>query len=348
MGRFVLLVAVLAGLGLATAASAFADTPELYTLAYDTALGRSSDTELGVVVPASGPAAASIVFYSPQGYGVTIGQAPGTKVGTVTTAVTLGGSPTEIEADGDLVADDPAKYVGNTCAPGLHAGVLVANLAAAGTTIPVPLYVDPTSGADAALGGFKIQACLASPDVPAAIGGAPAGLRVVEAFVDFTSVFTNPAATGTYTWRVFETPFTPGTATPDPTATVEARSLVGLPKLFSVKWALNAARTRLTLSGKVTEAGKPRAGVNVRFLGGPKSSFDSWTALGVTKTKADGSFSFTRAVTGSLYVYAHVNPYISDSCSVAASMAPGGCVFESTGPSFGPILHVTVPKAKKK
>ena len=163
----------------------------------------------------------------------------------------------------------------------------------------MPLYVDPTSGADTALGGFKIQACLASPDVPAAIGGAPGGLRLIEAYLDFTNVFTNPSASGTYTWRVFDTPFTPGTATPDPTGTVEARSLVGLPKLFSLKWALNAIKTRVTLTGKVTEAGKPRAGVNVRFLGGPQKGFDTWKALGVAKTKADGSFSFTRAVTGS-------------------------------------------------
>ena len=86
MGRFALLVTVLAGLVLATAAPAFADTTELYALAYDTALGRSSDTELDVLLPASGPAAASLVFYSPQGYGLTVGQAAGTKIGTVVAA----------------------------------------------------------------------------------------------------------------------------------------------------------------------------------------------------------------------------------------------------------------------
>ena len=67
-----------------TAAPALADSTELYAFAYDTALGRSSDTELGVIIPASGPAVASVVFYSPQGYGVTVGQAVGTKIGTAT------------------------------------------------------------------------------------------------------------------------------------------------------------------------------------------------------------------------------------------------------------------------
>ncbi len=348
MGRFALLVVVLVGLALASAAPTFADPTEFYTLAYDTALGLSSDTELDVYVPANGPAPASLVFYAPQGYGATVGQAAGTKVGTVVAGVSVAGSTTEIEADADLVADDPAKYFGNTCAPGLHAAVFVANLTASGITVPVPFYVDPTSAAEATLGGFKIQACLASPDVPAAIGGAPGGLRLIEAYLDFASVFTNPSAPGTYTWRVFDTPFTPGTTTPDATRTTEARSLVGLPKLFSVKWALNAIKTRLTLSGKVTEAGKPRAGVNVRFVGGPQKSAASWQALGVAKTKGDGSFSFTRAVTGSLYVFAHVNPYTSDSCSVPGSPAALGCGFESTGPSFGPVLHITVPKVKKK
>ncbi len=345
MGRLALLVAVLAGLVLAGAAPALADTPELYAIAYDTALGRSSDTELDVFLPASAPAAASISFYSPQGYGVALGQAPGTKVGKVVAGVTVGGSTTEIEADGDLVVDDPAKYVGNACAPGLHAGVLVANLGAAGVTVAVPLYVDPTSGADTALGGFKIQACLASPDVPAALGGAPAGLRLLEADLDFQSVFTNPAASGAYTWSVYETPFTPGTTTPNPAGTVEARSIVSLPKLFSLRWALNAKKTAVTFSGKVTEGGKPRAGVNVRFLVS-KTKGGTLAPLGVAKTKADGSFTFTKALTGSLYVFAHVNPYISDSCSAAGSTAPGGCVFESTGPSFGPIIHVVVPKRK--
>ncbi len=348
MGRRALLIAVFAGLALASAAPAFADPTELYTRAYDTALGQSADTELDVIVPANGPAAASLVFYAPQGYGVTIGQPAGTKVGSVISGVTVGSSTTELEADGGLVADDPSKYFGNTCAPGLHAAVFVANLTASGIPVQVPFYVDPTSTSESTLGGFKIQACLGSPDVPAAIGGAPGGVRLIEAYLDFTNVFVNPAAPGTYTWRVFNTPFTPGTATPDATKTIEARSIVGLPKLFSLKWALNTTRTRLTLRGKVNEAGRPRAGVNVRFVGGPKQDVNSWTALGVTKTKGDGSFSFTRAVTGSLYVFAHVNAYISDSCSAPGSTAPLGCGFESTGPSFGPVLHVVVPKVKKK
>ena len=347
MGRYVLLGAVLAGLILATSAPALADTTEFYAIAYDTALGRSSDTELDVILPANGPAEASIVFYAPQGYGVTVGQPAGTKVGVVAANVTIGGSTTAIEADGNLVTDDPATYVGNTCAPGVHAAVFVANLTASGITVAVPLYVDPTSGADTALGSFRIQACLASPDVPAAMGGAPGGLRLIEADLDFATVFTNPAATGAYTWSVFETPFTPGTTTPNPAATVEARSIVGLPKLFSLKWALNAKKTGATFGGKVTEGGKARAGVNVRFLSSQKKT-GPWAELGVAKTKANGSFNFTKTFTGSLYVFAHVNPYISDSCSAAGSTAPGGCVFESTGPSFGPILHVTVPKVKKK
>lgn len=348
MARFVLLGTVTLGLALATAAPAFADTTELYAVAYDTALGRSTDTELDVIVPQSGPAAASLVLYSPQGYGVTLGQAPGTKIGTVAAGVTVGGSTTVIEADGDLVTDDPAKYVGNTCAPGVHAAVFVANLTASGITIPVPFYVDATSGTDAAHGGFRIQACLAAPDVPAALGGAPAGLRLLEADLDFVSVFTNPSAPGTYTWSVFNTPFTPGTATPDPTGTVEARSLVGLPKLFSVKSALNARKTVVTLTGKLTEGGKPRAGVNVRFQGGPQKSFSSWKPLGVAKTKANGSFSFTKAIASSLYIYARVYPYVGNTCTAAGSTAPKGCVFESTGPSFGPVLHIIVPKVKKK
>ncbi len=250
MGRFVLLATVLAGLALAAAAPAFGDTTEFYAIAYDTALGRSSDTELDVFLPPSGPAEASIVFYAPQGYGVTVGQPAGTKIGAVAANVTVGGSTTAVEADGDLVADDPAKYVGNTCAPGIHAAVFVANLSAAGVTVQVPLYVDPTSGADTAIGSFKIQACLASPDVPAAMGGAPGGLRLIEADLDFATVFTNPAATGNYTWSVFETPFAAGTTTPDPAGTVEARSIVGLPKLFSVKWALDAKKDRRHLQGQ--------------------------------------------------------------------------------------------------
>ena len=346
MGRFVLFATVLAGLALAAAAPAFGDTTEFYAIAYDTALGRSSDTELDVFLPPSGPAEASIVFYAPQGYGVTVGQPAGTKIGAVAANVTVGGSTTPVEADGALVADDPAKYVGNACAPGLHAAVFVANLTASGVTVQVPLYVDPASGADTAIGSFKIQACLASPDVPAAMGGAPGGLRLVEADLDFATVFTNPAATGNYTWSVFETPFTAGMTTPNPAGTVEARSIVGLPKLFSVKWALNAKKNGAAFKGKVTEGGKPRAGVNVRFLASQKQT-GPWAAFGVAKTKADGSFSFAKTFTGSLYVFAHVNPYISDSCSVATSTAPGGCVFESTGPSFGPILHVVVPKRKK-
>jgi len=346
MLRLVLVGAAALGLLLAAAGPALADTTELYAIAYDTALGSPTDTELDVVVPQNGPAAASLVLYAPKGYQLTLGQAPGTKLGTVAASLAVG-SGTPVDAQGALVADDPAKYVGNTCAPGAHAAVFVANLSASGITVPVPFYVDPTSGADAAVGSFKLQACLASPDVPASVGGAPGGLRLLEADVDFVSVFTNPTASGTYTWSVFDTPFTPGTATADPTGTVEARSLVSLPKLFSLKWALDKTKRKLTLSGKVNEGAKPRAGVNVRFAGGPKKSLDSWKPLGVAKTKADGSYSFTRAISGPLYVFAYINPYIEDTCTAPGSSAPKGCVFESTGASIGPLIHVTVPTKKK-
>jgi len=347
MARFVLLGTVVLGLVLAGAAPAFAATTELYVYAYDTALGRPSDTELDVVVPASGPATASIVLYAPQGYGIAASPA-GTKVGTAVATVTVGGSTTKVQATGDLIAGDPTQYVGNTCAPGLHAAVVVANLTVSGITVPVPLYVDPTGGADATLGAFKVQACLAPPDVPAALGGAPAGLRVVEADLDFVHLFTNPSATGTYTWRVFNTPFVPATTTADPTATVEARALVGLPKLFSLRWALNATKTRVNLNGKLIEAGKPRARVNVTFRGGPQSAYTTWKPFGVTQTKADGSFSFTRSIATSAYVYAFVNPYVGDFCTVPGSTAPRGCVFESIGASYGPVIHIVVPKTKKK
>src|SRR5262249_7457296 len=122
---------------------------------------------------------------------------------------------TVAEADASGAATDPAAQA---CAPGPHAAEWTMSLSANGQSLTVPIYVDPTSGADTTNGAYELQTCLPSSDVPQDQGGAPLGAKVTFVGLDITSVLTNPAAAAIPVWRAFFTSYVAGTATPDPTS----------------------------------------------------------------------------------------------------------------------------------
>src|SRR2546425_1263869 len=135
---------VVALLALVAAASAFADTT-FEARTFVTAPGASSDVALDLVV-SSPPPVAKIVIYVPQGYGLTSTPA-GTTVGTIDATAEVGGTTLTIPT-GNIVADNPANYTSlpqaQACAPGAHAAVWLAKPA----NFTIPIYVDPTSGAE--------------------------------------------------------------------------------------------------------------------------------------------------------------------------------------------------------
>ena len=52
--------------------------------------------------------------------------------------------------------------------------------------------------------------CLSNPNIPAAVGGAPLGLKLIRAQLSIRGVFTTPSAAGDVVWRAIATPWGPG------------------------------------------------------------------------------------------------------------------------------------------
>lgn len=153
------------------------------------------------------------------------------------------------------------------------------------------------------------------------------------------SVFKVPKA-GTFIWRVFVTPYATGTATLDNSATFEARTRVLIPHVLTEHVRFLPKTKTILVTGHLTALGKPRRKVSLTVAG----VHFIW---GATRTRADGSFSFSHRVRlGSRAYKLQVNLFAdgaSGSCK-APSAAPAGCVDENLSPPWASHVRVTVPK----
>jgi hypothetical protein len=219
---------------------------------------------------------ASLGVYVPSQYASThASSAPGTGIGRVSARVqvrALGG--VELTLDGTIVADNPLNHASNTCSPGLHQAVWIASLSVPGQSqaIRIPVYVDATAGTEAALGAVRLLACLPSPEVPEAQGGAPLGTKPLEARFTLERIFTPPTA-GALGWIGRFVPYLAGTSTPNVAAGVESRALVRLPRRLSLRSApvRRAGRRVVALRGIVAEAGRGVSGAVVQITGGGRT-----------------------------------------------------------------------------
>ena len=189
-------LAALAALALTAAATAAYTTPKL-SVSY--AAGNVTRLVASAAVGDDATARAAIVI--PNGTAVTATAAPGTKVGTAraqVSALQLGGALLPLA--GDIVVAPPGAVTPVAqaqCTLGATPQLtLLLVLQAAGQTIPLPAYVLPTSGAQAALGSAQLVFCLPPPDLPAPIG-ATFGSKFLRADLTLTGVFgtVNTAAT---------------------------------------------------------------------------------------------------------------------------------------------------------
>lgn len=333
--RRLLVVSIAALAALAVAAPALAADPsEIAVLAYQTAPGALSDTDIDLTVPNTAAATAKATVYVPAGYSATFA-APGTTIGTVTAVLTTGSA--DLKGQGNVVADDPAKYLTQGCAPGTHAAVWVLQLTVSGQALSIPVYVDPAGADVSARASYTLQACFTPP-------GAGGGLKLAEADVDLPKVFTNPASKGGYIWRALLTPYGTGDV-PDATATVEVQSLVALPHKLTLKSRYDRKRHRVTLSGSLTAAGQARTGIHVRLLAGPKPTFTALKPYAIATTDNKGAYTLSRPLAKTTYFFAFVSFYVfSDGCEPTIGLAP--CTHETIAPpeSGAAFLTVRVPK----
>jgi hypothetical protein len=335
-----LAVLIVLALTLVLPASAEGATPTFEAATFDTSTGATSDVDLDLAISADNAAPARIVIYVPQGYSLNTGVPAGTSVGTIDATAVVGGTSLQIP-EGKIVADNPASYTANACSPGAHAAVWVAHAG----SFAIPIYVDPTAGPEATLGAFKFVTCLLSPYVPESAGGAPSGARLTEADLGFfqsstlgvTAVLTNPSTKGIYIWRVLVTPYTVGSAAPNPVGTYELRGDVFIPATLTLKKKKFNKRTkRVTLTGKLALVGAPFGGVPVDIR-----RWDDGRLVARGKTNKKGIYTATLKLTKTMLLVAVILPGEGTCDATPPSPAPAGCTSETSSVIVGNRLKVS-------
>ena len=239
-----------------------------------------------------------------------------------------------IQADGTVLVDDPAKYTSNTCAPGAHAAVWLLHVTVSGQTIDVPVYIDPTTGAEQALGAAKLVLCLPDP-----YDTAPAAIRArVRRQADQREAAAQlrhhhepgapPARTSGARRSRRGTRRLPRRMQ---AGTIEAQSIVNLPGKATLKATVKKVtkkKSRVTLGGSVTENGTPVSGATVLIFANGKR-------VATAKTNANGTYAKVLLITKATKFQAKATVPQRDTACVTplpATSVPGGCVGATVGP----------------
>jgi hypothetical protein len=333
--RFAVITAV-AALGLGFGGTAFAAyNPGLLVAGTSQATGGGGPIVIGVGQATSDDAGAAATIYSPPGYGVTLGQSAGTRLGALSGVVrvgALGGSTLNVE--GTVTVDNPANHVSNPCFPGVHEAVWILEFSLSGNPVRLPMYVDRiTAGPEAAYASARMRICFPSPYVPPP-QGAPSGASLVVAAFSVRSVFTNPGTRGSYPWNGVFVPYTPGTAVPNEANAAQSTSFVRLPTQLALtaRRQRRGKRTFAVVTACLTEAGTGIRGVRVNILGGSTARRARRVAFG--RTNARGCI--TRRIRVRIRVM-----FFRASSEVPERQAPG-CVPtigpRCTQPSIAPVF----------
>jgi len=341
-GLHATLIAAAATATLAFAGSALAaNTGSIAVWHTPMTLGASTSTTIHVSIPKSTDPLARLAIYAPSGYSATLNQAPGANIGSVTATAFSYDTQLTLPLSGTVNTDNPASHTADACSPGTHAAVWILNLSVSGQTLQVPMYVDPTTGAEAALGAYKLVTCLPPPDVPAGTPGRAAfGAQLLDAQFTVNGIFSTPATGGLLRWEALFTPYNPGKGTPNAVGTWEARGFVPMPVSLTMSLAYTKKTKNYTLKGKLSEGELPVSGVTVSILSGSSptkllagkpgtSAADgTWSAKGKfgTRPKKPVYFSATATV--------KERDYTAQGCQspLAPTIAPAGCVSATLPP----------------
>jgi hypothetical protein len=311
-------------------AAAATARPELDLFSAKPRLGAKAETDVMLNVSAGTAEAGKVTLYVPAGYGLNPADPPGTREGDafIDTGSDIG--------FGDLTAADPA-YIDHTqaqaCAPGSHVGVWTMELDLFTTSLTVPVYVDWTSGGEAALGAYKLQICLPLAHIQSP-GGWPLGSSVRALELSFVRL-TNPTSAGEYVWRAFVSNPAP-TGSPDASTTYELRSDMPLPANLTLAGRIDRKHHRALLSGRLTTPAMSASGIQVSLY---RRIGMFWKRLGSTQTSANGSYSFAHRQSKTATYGAEI--WGIGACS-GTSTAPKGCVNETHGAIDSPSVRVVV------
>ena len=203
---------------------------------------------------------------------------------------------------GTIVVADPTRYIGNSCAAGLHGAVWLLRTSTADGKLrfALPVYVDTARGDTAG----RLQLCFGS--AKRRITGWPttAVFRLLTLSVDSSVVSERPAEPAAYVWHGFFTPFRTN-AWPNPTAAVEGRATQLLPIVWTLNGAYDAPSGAARVTGSLTQGGRPVAGLKFVLwhgaaLGGGFPGFVDPTTNYPT-TDAAGQFSAVVPIAAKTY-----------------------------------------------
>jgi hypothetical protein len=309
--------ATAAAFALAFAGSALASfTPKLVVSQSGT------KTTIHVTIAKADDATLKLTIYAPSAAPSTLGQAPGTQIGTVSAQV----NAKAISPDAILPLTGVVQVADGTAAPlaaaatqctqtATHAATWVLVLSAAGQTLQVPAWIDPTTGSETAFGSAKLTVCLPSPDIPQSAGGAAFGAKLLDVNFTVDGIFGTSSAPIAI-WPAVFTPYVPGSATPNPAGTVLALGIEAHPTFtFAAK---AGTKGKVTFSGKVSAAGIAAPGASIVISEGSKK-------LASTKTGATGAYAASaRLKKGTHTVRAKVTAADTDVTAQGCAAAPAG------------------------
>ena len=292
---------------------------------------------------------ARIVIYAPLGYKATLTQTPGTQIGNVVADVqVLDLGPNTLPLTGPVKADSPANYppASNLCTPGVtHEAVWTLNAALPGQPAnPIPVYVDHSTGAEAAFSSVKMTVCFRDPTLPSADPRrSPNGTKFLDAAFSVKGVFTNPTSAGNQLWRTLFTPYTPGTGTPNAAGTREAQGVVPMPYSISIKRIRKARPGYFRLAGTVNVAGTAPTGAGLKLFAGVKGkSGVTFKAVASTKTRK-GKYVFNRRLPKKVtYLFVERPP-----TSIACAVPLVTCTSAITSNAISGVVRVAPPPKRR-
>jgi hypothetical protein len=331
------LAAAAIGAMLAFAGGAFAaNTGTIAVWHTPMVLGGSSSTTIHIRIPQTTDPIAADNIYVPSGYTLDLSTAAGSNIGSVDATAFSRDTNLTLPLSGTVTTDTPSSHTSDSTAcarTATSAAVWILNLTVAGQTIALPVYVNPTAGAEQALGAYKLSICLPPPDVPIGTPGRSAnGAQVLDAEFTINGVFKTPTAGGALRWESLFTPYNPGKGTVNPAGTFEARALVSLPVSLAFGVTYTKKKGTYSLKGKLSEGGLPAAGLVVSILRG--TSATKLAKVASSTTKADGSWSASGRVKPKKTTYfkatasAKERDFTAQGCQnpLPATVAPAGCV----------------------
>ena len=347
--RAAIAVAAAAGTLVFASAALAANTGKL-TVSYSPMKPGSSDsTTIKVEVPQSDDAIAAVNIFTGTNF-VNGGGPPNTQIGQVTATAFAHDANLNLPLSGTVTTADPAAHATDACSPGVNFAVWIMNLSAAGQTLPIPIYVNKTTGAAQALGAYNLKICLPPWDVPAGTPGRSfEGAQLLDAKLTLNKLVTAPTSAGLSVWEMFTTPYTPGKGTPNLAGTFESRAIVPLPVALGIKATLKKKTHTWTISGKATEGGVALpAGTSLTVSRG--SSATSLKRTGTATVKSGGAWSMSGRLTGKKPAYFQISASVGERDDTAAgcqnaappTVAPAGCVSATLSPwsAKSAVVHV--------